>query len=158
MTDEKQDALAPEWDIPPGTIVVAETGEGVFTQDLLDGRHHLLADESVVAGGDDLGPDPYELLLMALGACTSMTMRLYARRKQWPLAKVMVRLKHSKIYSYDCKDCETKPVMLDHIDREIAITGSLSAEQIARLMEIADKCPVHRTLTSSVRITSRLAA
>ncbi len=96
-------------EVEPGTVVVAESGDGLFSQHLLDGRHRLLADEPVVAGGNDLGPGPYELLLMALGACTSMTLRLYAKRKQWPLDRIVVRLKHSKIYIDDCRDCETTP-------------------------------------------------
>jgi uncharacterized OsmC-like protein len=141
----------------PHTVVVAETGDGLFVQELLDGRHRLLADEPASAGGNDLGPGPYELLLMALGACTSMTLRLYAKRKQWPLQHVQVRLKHSKVYIQDCKDCDTKPTMLDHIDREIKLTGALSTDQIAKLMEIADKCPVHQTLTGRIKISSKLA-
>jgi putative redox protein len=94
---------------------------------------------------------------MALGACTSMTVRLYAKRKQWPLERIVVRLKHSKIYIEDCEDCDTKPAMLDHIVREIELPGALTTEQTTKLMEIADKCPVHRTLTHKVKITSKLA-
>ena len=150
-------ADAAEIAVAPGTVVVAETGSGLFSQYLLDGRHQLLADEPVAAGGNDRGPGPYELLLMALGACTAMTVRVYAQRKQWPLQRIVVRLKHAKVYIEDCKDCDTRSVMLDHIDREIELAGSLSTEQTARLMEIADKCPVHRTLTERVRISSRLA-
>ncbi len=140
-----------------GTVVVAESGEGKFAQVLLDGRHQLHADEPATAGGDDLGPGPYELLLMSLGACTSMTLRLYATRKQLPLERVIVRLKHAKRYIDDCADCADKPVMLDHIEREIELIGTLSDEQRASLLEIADKCPVHRTLTSKVIIDTRLA-
>jgi putative redox protein len=143
--------------IEPNSVVVAETGDGLFSQELLDGRHRLLADEPASAGGNDLGPGPYELLLMALGACTSMTIRLYAKRKQWPLERVQVRLKHSKVYIQDCENCDTKSAMLDHIDREIHLAGKLDKEQITKLMEIAEKCPVHRTLTGHVRISSKLA-
>jgi putative redox protein len=143
--------------IEPNSVVVAETGDGLFSQELLDGRHRLLADEPASAGGNDLGPGPYELLLMALGACTSMTIRLYAKRKQWPLERVHVRLKHSKVYIQDCENCDTKSAMLDHIDREIQLAGTLDKDQIAKLMEIAEKCPVHRTLTGHVRISSKLA-
>jgi putative redox protein len=140
-----------------GTVVVAETGEGKFTQYLLDGRHHLAADEPVAVGGNDLGPGPYELLLMSLGACTSMTLRLYATRKQLPLERVVVRMKHAKRYIEDCADCANKPAMLDHIEREIELIGLLNAEQKAQLLQVADKCPVHRTLTSKILIDTRLA-
>lgn len=144
-------------DVATGTVVVAETGEGKFTQYVLDGRHRLIADEPTSVGGSDAGPGPYELLLMSLGACTSMTLRLYAARKEIPLERVIVRLKHAKRYFDDCKDCGDKPVMLDHIDREIELVGVLSEEQRTRLLEIADKCPVHRTLTSKIIVSTRLA-
>ena len=137
-------------DVVSGTVVVAETGEGKFTQVLLDGRHALAAGEPVDVGGNDTGPGPYELLLMSLGACTSMTLRLYAARKQMPLDRVIVRLTHAKRYFDDCKDCGDKPVMLDHIG------APLSGEQRARLLEIAEKCPVHRTLTSKIVIDTRI--
>jgi putative redox protein len=158
MTDTPANAPLPNSAIDPGTVVVSESGQGLFTQQLLDGRHELLADEPQSAGGNDLGPGPYELLLMALGACTSMTVRLYANRKQWPLQRVTVRLKHSRNYPQDCKDCESKPVLLDHIDRELEFSGQLSSEQIAKLLEIADKCPVHRTLSQPIGISTRLRA
>lgn len=144
-------------DVAAGTVVVAETGSGRFAQYALDGRHRLAADEPVSAGGDDTGPGPYELLLMSLGACTSMTLRLYAERKRIPLERVIVRLKHGKRHLDDCKDCGDKPALLDHLDREIELVGNLSGEQRARLLEIADKCPVHRTLTSKIVIDTRLA-
>lgn len=144
-------------EVAAGTVVVAETGTGKFAQYLLDGRHALAADEPVEVGGDDTGPGPYELLLMSLGACTSMTLRLYATRKELPLERVIVRLKHAKRYLDDCKDCGDKPVMLDHIDREIELVGALSGEQRARLLDMADKCPVHRTLTSKIIVNTRLA-
>jgi putative redox protein len=151
------DARFDEPSVADGTVVVAETGDGKFAQYLLDGRHRFAADEPVAVGGNDTGPGPYELLLMSLGACTSMTLRLYADRKQIPLERVIVRLKHAKRYIDDCKDCGDKPVMLDHIDREIELAGTLSEEQRARLLEMADKCPVHRTLTSKIIISTRLA-
>jgi putative redox protein len=119
----------------------------------------LLADEPVKAGGMDTGPGPYDLLLAALGACTAMTVRLYADRKQLPLKQVRVRLQHSKIHAKDCADCETKEGMLDHIERAITIEGELDAAQRGKLMEIADKCPVHRTLESEIDIhTTELPA
>jgi putative redox protein len=115
-----------------------------------------MADEPGEAGGTDTGPSPYELVLAGLGACTSMTISMYARRKQWPLEDVIVRLKHSRMYARDCEECETKEGMLDRIEREIVLTGPLTEEQRARLLEIANKCPVHRTLTSQIRIDSWL--
>jgi putative redox protein len=143
--------------VAPGTVLVLESGEGLLKQYLLDGRHRLVADEPVQAGGADAGPNPYELLLMSLGACTAMTLRLYARRKQWPLERVAVRLSHSRIHAEDCAECETKTGFIDRIEREIELKGPLDAEQRGRLMEIADRCPVHRTLTSEVNVQSRLA-
>jgi putative redox protein len=117
----------------------------------------MLADEPVAAGGEDSGPGPYDYVLAGLGACTSMTMRLYADRKSLPLERTTVTLKHSKIYAQDCADCETRQGMLDRIERVIAMEGNLDAEQRKRLLEIADKCPVHRTLTSEVHIVTRAA-
>ncbi len=141
----------------PREVVVRETGAGKFQQTVAIGPHHLIADEPVAAGGDDSGPGPYDFLLAGLGACTSMTMRLYADRKALPLDRVTVTLKHSKIYAKDCAECETKDGMLDQMERVIAMEGALDETQRARLMEIADKCPVHRTLTSEVRIVTRRA-
>ncbi len=141
----------------PGWVNVIESGEGKFTEHLLDGRHSLLADEPVAAGGNDRGPGPYELLLMALGSCTTMTLRLYADRKRWPLSRVSVQLRHSRIHAEDCADCETKQGMLDRIERVISLEGDLDAAQRQRLLEIADMCPVHRTLTSEIKIETRLA-
>ncbi len=141
--------------VEPGWVRVVESGEGKLTEHLLDGRHRLLADEPVAAGGNDRGPGPYELLLMALGACTAMTLRLYADRKRWPLGRVSVQLRHDKIHAEDCADCETKQGMLDRIERVISLEGALDAAQRRRLMEIADMCPVYRTLTSEIRIETR---
>jgi putative redox protein len=137
--------------------VVVRGNAGGFTQEVETGRHRLVADEPVAAGGADTGPSPYELLLAALGACTSMTLSMYARRKQWPLEAVTVRLAHSRIHAQDCAECETKEGMLDRIEREISLIGPLSAEQRARLLEIANRCPVHRTLVSEIDIRTRLA-
>ena len=142
--------------VEPGWIEVVESGDGKFTEHLLDGRHRLTADEPVAAGGNDRGPGPYELLLMALGACTTMTLRLYADRKPWPLERVSVRLRHAKIYAADCADCETKHGKLDRIERVIELEGALDPTQRQRLLEIADMCPVHRTLTSEIKIETRL--
>ena len=136
----------------PGLVIVRETRRSTFDQEIIAGKHHLVADEPVNAGGQDNGPGPYDLLLASLGACTSMTLRLYADRKQIPLQRVEVRLRHFRVYASDCAECETKEGMVDHIDREISLDGDLSADQRAKLMEIADKCPVHRTLTSEINI------
>jgi uncharacterized OsmC-like protein len=129
-----------------------------FKQEIVAGKHRLLADEPVGAGGGDAGPDPYDYLLASLGVCTSMTVGLYARRKQFPLENITVSLRHSRIYAEDCEECETREGMLDRIDVEIELTGPLTAEQHAKLMEIAAKCPVHRTLTSEINIRLRAAS
>jgi uncharacterized OsmC-like protein/pimeloyl-ACP methyl ester carboxylesterase len=136
----------------PREVVVRETRNGKFQQMVSVGPHQPLADEPVAAGGDDTGLAPYDLLLAGLGACTSMTMRLYADRKALPLERTTVTLRHNKIHAEDCAECETKAGMLDQIERVITMEGALDAEQRKRLLEIADKCPVHRTLTSEVRI------
>jgi len=150
----EQTAVAGE---APRNVVVRETRNSKFQQTITTGPHRLLADEPVAAGGEDTGPGPYDFLLAGLGACTSMTMRMYADRKSLPLERVTVTLKHQKIHAEDCAECETKAGMLDQIDRVIAIEGALDAEQRKKLMEIADKCPVHRTLTSEIRIVTQAA-
>jgi uncharacterized OsmC-like protein len=127
-----------------------------FTQEIVAGGHRFFSDEPVESGGENAGPAPYELLAAALGACTSMTLRIYARRKQWPLASVVVRLRHSKIHAQDCADCESDAAKLDRIDRDIELIGELTKEQRAKLLEIADKCPVHRTLTRGLEVHTRL--
>jgi uncharacterized OsmC-like protein/fermentation-respiration switch protein FrsA (DUF1100 family) len=141
----------------PRTVVVRETGNGRFQQEISIGPHHMLADEPVAVGGGDTGPGPYDYVLAGLGACTSITMRLYAERKAMPLERVTVTLNHSKIHAEDCAECETKAGMLDHIERVIAMEGALDVEQRQKLMEISEKCPVHRTLTSEVHIVTRAA-
>lgn len=139
-----------------GVVIVRGDAAG-FAQEIEAGRHRLVADEPIEAGGTDSGPSPYDLLLAALGACTSMTISMYARRKRWPLEHVTVRLRHAKIHAEDCAECETKEGMLDRIEREIGLSGPLDAEQRARLLEIANRCPVHRTLVSEIDIRTRLA-
>ena len=133
-------------------VVVRETGVGRFQQEIVARSHRLVADEPVDAGGLDTGPSPYDLLLAGLGACTSMTLRLYAERKTMPLDRVTVRLTHSRIHAADCETCETKEGKIDRIDRTITLAGNLDDEQRKRLLEIADKCPVHRTLMSEIEI------
>ena len=141
--------------MPQREVIVEGDARG-FAQVVAVGSHLLAADEPVESGGTDTGPGPYDLLLAALGSCTSMTIALYARHKQWPLAAVRVRLRHARIYATDCEDCETKEGMLDQIDCDIELTGALDDVQRSRLLEIANKCPVHRTLTSEIVIRTRL--
>jgi uncharacterized OsmC-like protein/fermentation-respiration switch protein FrsA (DUF1100 family) len=148
----EQPAERSDEQIEIGTVLVRETGAGKFQQEVLSGPHRFLADEPVKVGGLDSGPGPYDLLLAGLGACTSMTLRLYADNKKLPLERVSVRLTHNKIHAEDCLNCETKEGMVDRIDRTITIEGALDAAQRKRLMEIADKCPVHRTLQSEIEI------
>jgi uncharacterized OsmC-like protein/alpha-beta hydrolase superfamily lysophospholipase len=138
----------------PGVVTVWETRQGRLQQQITAGAHRFLADEPVAAGGGDSGPNPYDFLLAALGACTAMTLRLYAERKALRLDRVTVRLRHAKIYATDCESCETKEGKIDRIERGIVFEGELDAEQRARLLEIADKCPIHRTLTSEVEIAT----
>jgi uncharacterized OsmC-like protein/alpha-beta hydrolase superfamily lysophospholipase len=142
----------PAVDTAPGTVIVRETRKGTFQQEIISSAHRLVADEPVKVGGLDSGPGPYDLLLAALGACTSMTLRLYADPKQLPLTRTQVRLRHDKIHTADCAECDTKEGMIDRIERAITLEGDLDPGQRARLMEMADKCPVHRTLTSKVEI------
>ena len=143
--------------LPDGAVQVVERGTGAFAVDVRAGRHRWVSDEPASVGGDDLGPGPYDLLTAALGACTAMTLRMYARHKQWPLDKVTVELTHGKVHAKDCAECETREGKVDRIERVITITGDLDAEQRERLLAIADKCPVHRTLHSEVLVVTRAA-
>jgi uncharacterized OsmC-like protein len=135
-------------------VVVRGNSSG-FAQEIVTGVHRLTADEPIEVGGKDTGPSPYDLLLAALGSCTSMTISLYARTKQWPLESVTIHLRHSKIHAADCRDCETKLGKIDRIEREIHLTGNLQPDQQKKLLEIADKCPVHRTLQSEIEIHTK---
>lgn len=141
---------------PPSTettVVVAGMGSGTLTQRITVGKHELLADEPQPIG-EDAGPTPYDLLLGALGACTSMTVQMYAERKGWPLEQVRVTLRHFRIHAKDCADCETRIGMIDHIDLDIELIGDLDDAQRQRLLLIAERCPVHQTLTSEIRIAT----
>ena len=137
-------------------IIVRETHQGKFTQEIEVGKHKILADEPTANGGNDTGPSPYDFLLAALGTCTSMTLRMYADFKKIPVEQITVRLTHDKIHAQDCAECENKDAKLDHIERQIELQGNLSQEQRQKLLEIANKCPVHRTLTSRIIITTEL--
>jgi uncharacterized OsmC-like protein len=141
----------------PADVVVRGDARG-FKQEIVVGKHRLLADEPESAGGTDSGPGPYDYLLAALGACTSMTIGWYARRKNFPLETIEVSLRYSRIYAKDCEECETKEGMLDRIEAEVALGGPLTEEQHARLMDIAARCPVHRTLRSEINIRLRPAS
>ena len=138
------------------TRVVARTGEGLRTE-MEAGGHELLADEPTRLGGTDAGPTPYDYLLAALGGCTAMTLRMYADRKGWPLESVTVRLSQDRIHATDCGECETEEGRIDRIEREIELVGPLEENQRHRLLEIADMCPVHRTLNSEVLVENTLA-
>ena len=147
-------------EIPPqqplGTVVVHEAATGRYFQHVRMGVHLTGADEPEEAGGGNRGPNPYEFLLAALGTCTSMTLRMYAEMKKLPLERVAVVLKHRKVHAQDCVECEQRDAKVDEIECVITLDGPLSDEQRERLLQIADKCPVHRTLTSQIRIVSRL--
>src|SRR5256714_12755821 len=140
----------------PADVVVRGNASG-FLQEIVSGAHQLRADEPVDVGGGDAAPGPYDYLLIGLGACTSMTVGLYARNKKRPLENISVSLRHSRIHARDCAECETKNGMLDRIDVEIGLSGALTAEQRAKLLEISGKCPVHRTLKSEINIRLRTA-
>ena len=140
----------------PREVVVCGDAKG-FTQKIVVGPHRLVADEPQDVGGDDEGPTPYDLLLAALGSCTSITVTMYARRKSWPLQGVTARLRHSRIHATDCAECETKEGEIDRIELDIEFAGPLSDEQRSKLLEIAEKCPVHRTLVSETNIRTRVA-
>ncbi len=137
----------------PGEGVVAESGQGRFATEIRAGSHRLFADEPAEVGGDDTGPSPYDLLLAALGSCTSMTLRMYAERKNIPLRQVSVRLAHRRDYHADCENCE-RGGSIETIHRSIELRGELTNEQRQKLMRIADMCPVHRTLTGRLEVVT----
>lgn len=151
MNMDTKPAPPPEQKITLPDVVVRGNAAS-FLQEVISGRHHLRADEPASYGGGDAAPGPYDYLLIGLGVCTSMTVGLYARRKKLPLENITVSLHHSRVHAKDCEDCETKEGMLDRIDVAVELTGSLTPEQRARLMEIGGKCPVHRTLKSEIQI------
>ena len=137
--------------------VTVRSGAGLV-QEIVSGAHVVVADEPILAGGTDAGPDPYALLLGALGACTSMTLRLYAGRKGWPLREVVVELDVARVYADDCIHCEEPRAMVDRVSRRITMRGDLDAAQIARLAEIATKCPIHKLLAGGLRVQDEIVA
>ena len=156
LPEEQYSTITKDSDIPRGHILVKERNHQ-FTRDIHSDNHYWLSDEPLDFGGDNLGPDPYEQLLASVGACTSMTIRMYANRKKLPLDDVSVTLSHSRSHSKDCQNCDNeKPELLEIISREITLKGDLTDAQRQRLMEIADKCPVHKTLHGNLSITSTL--
>src|SRR5215207_379268 len=137
-------------------VVVRGVGAGPFSTEIEAGRHRFAADEPVEDGGEDAGPSPYDLLLAALGSCTTMTLRLYAKRRGYPLEDIAVELAHDRIYAQDCATCDTQTGRLSRITREITLTGDLNDEQRADLLRIADRCPVHRTFDTEMVIETNL--
>jgi uncharacterized OsmC-like protein len=138
-----------------GVVTVRGDASG-FVQEVIAGSHRFNSDEPAAAGGTDRGPTPYDLLLAALGSCTSMTVAMYARRKNWPLERVTVRLRHSRVHAEDCAVCDESESKLTLIERDIDLVGALDDDKRARLLEIANRCPVHRTLTATIDIRTRL--
>lgn len=143
--------------VEPGSVIVRERDKK-FTREILAGHHHLISDEPVAMGGADLGLNPYELLLAALGSCTSMTLRMYANHKQIDLQDIQVKLHHTRIHAEDCAACEAQAPFIDRITRSIQLTGHLNDQQRTRLLEIANQCPVHKTLRNQIDIKTKLSA
>jgi len=139
----------------PATVVMVSGSASGMLNTVMAGPHTLFSDEPEAEGGTGKGPNPYELLLGALGSCKSMTVSLYARRKGWPLRNVDVRLSHQRVYKKDCEDCEDKNGMLDRVEVTLSLDGDLSTEQRARLMEISEHCPVHKTLMGDIQIVTK---
>ncbi|MFU8812778.1 MAG: OsmC family protein [Balneolaceae bacterium] len=142
---------------PSKKIVHVHLGSDNYKTTLTAGNHEIIADEPTSVGGQDAGPDPYDLLLMSLGTCTAMTLRMYAARKEWPLEDIYVELRHFKDHADDCEDCdEKKGAKIDQIEKEIVVKGELDDDQVQRLLEIAEKCPVNRTLKSTIEMRSAI--
>jgi putative redox protein len=157
MTAASTDQPAQPENSKTADVIVHGRAAG-FVQEIVSGAHEFKADEPASMGGTDSAPTPYDYVLAGLGGCTSMTVGLYARRKGWPLEDVKVALRHARIHARDCEDCETKDGMLDRIEMDVELTGALTPEQRAKLLEIAGKCPVHRTLKSEIDIKVRPAS
>jgi uncharacterized OsmC-like protein len=156
FSHDRNPTAAPQLQARPDETL-ARTGSSGYRTELIAGGHVLLADEPLDAGGSGSGPSPYDLLSAALAACTTMTVQAYARLKKLPLESALARVRHNKIHAADCADCETREGKIDRFERVLELTGNLSAEQRQKLLEIANKCPVHRTLRSEVIVETRLA-
>ena len=154
MSEQAESARTGSTTAGPRDVLVHGSARG-FTQEIVVGPHQLAADEPEDVGGNDEGPTPYDLLLAALGSCTSMTVGAYARRKGWPLQDVTTRLRHSRVHATDCAECETKEGKIDRVELDIELIGPLDEEQRSKLLEISKKCPVHRTLLSEIDIKTR---
>ncbi|MDT0687583.1 bifunctional alpha/beta hydrolase/OsmC family protein [Autumnicola psychrophila] len=154
---EKYVELEKAPDLETDHQVVANLGSDGFTTQVKAGIHNFIADEPVKVGGNNFGPTPYELLSAGLAACTSMTIQMYAKRKKWPVENVETHVSYAKQHASDCEDCDKDGSKIDIFEREIAISGDLDEKQVKRLLEIADKCPVHKTLSAEVVITTKLA-
>lgn len=137
-------------------IVHFHLGNENYKTVMTAGRHELLSDEPKTAGGKDTGPDPYDYLLMSLGSCTAITVKMYAKRKKWPIDDIFVEMRHYKSHAEDCKDCDDPKAKIDRIEKEIIIKGDIDDEQLMRLLEISKKCPVHRTLLGDIDIHSEI--
>ena len=157
MAEDRERAASTTAHPAHGTVIACESGAGRFALDLTAGPHRLAADEPEALGGDDTGPTPYELLGAALAACTAMTLRLYVERKGWRLGRISVAVRHAKVHAQDCADCETGNARVDRFERVIEVAGEIPDKQRAKLLEIADTCPVHRTLEGPVQVVTRLA-
>ena len=144
--------------LPPGIVEVSETLQGRFSNEVRVGRHTMLADEPAEVGGNDAGPMPHDFVLAGLGACTSMTVRMYAERKGIPLKRVSVRLSYKKMKAAECSDCVTKEGEITEMTRDVTLEGDLTDEQRQRLIEIANKCPVHKTLTGEIKVRTHLVS
>jgi putative redox protein len=145
-----------EWNLESDLAVVCQSGTDSFTTKVQIGKHKLIGDEPASYGGNDFGPSPYHFLSTALGTCTAMTIRMYANRKEWPVEKITVHLDHHKVHAEDCRDCESKEGKIDEITRIIEVEGNLDANQRDRLLEIADMCPVHKTLHGEIKVRSEV--
>jgi len=153
--DQSETAEPDRPEVKNGEVLITER-DAKFLRGLFTADHQLLADEPKASGGGNQGPNPYDLLLMSLGACTSMTLRMYANHKELPIENIQVRLRHQRIHAKDCEDCEHKSGTIDKIEREISYEGDLSTEQNQRLLEIADRCPVHKTLAGTLEVTTQM--
>lgn len=142
---------------PPEMPVVVRTARGGFRSEVEAGGHRMVVDEPASLGGTGAGPTPYDYLLASLGACTGMTLRMYADRKGWPLEEVVVRMSHGRVHEVDCENCQSPQSRVDRVDREIDLVGPLDEAQRARLLQIANQCPVHRTLATGFQVETRLA-